>query len=88
MMLFHDLLDYCEAQARSLRFAGDVRLECTAHHDNSANNPDNADPTKEVTWGEQSWDEMMVGFFNLVFDANMPVQRLFANKSVAAIASN
>jgi hypothetical protein len=64
-----------------------TKIECTAHFDNSANNPDNADPTKEVTWGEQSWDEMMVGFFNLVFDAQMPVQQLFANKSVAAIAS-
>jgi hypothetical protein len=65
-----------------------TRIECAAHFDNSANNPDNADPTKEVIWGEQSWDEMMVGFFNLVFDANMPVQQLFAKKSVAAIASN
>jgi hypothetical protein len=56
------------------------KIECTAHFDNSPNNPDNADPTKEVLWGEQSWDEMMVGFFNLVFDAKMPVQDLFPNK--------
>ena len=57
-----------------------TRIDCTAHFDNSPNNPENADPTKEVTWGEQSWDEMMVGFFNLVFDAKMPVQNLFADK--------
>ena len=57
-----------------------AKIECTAHFDNSANNPDNADPNKEVLWGEQSWDEMMVGFFNLVFDANMPVERLFPEK--------
>ncbi|HET9804360.1 MAG TPA: cytochrome c [Candidatus Acidoferrum sp.] len=56
------------------------KIDCTAHFDNSPNNPENADPTKEVTWGEQSWDEMMVGFFNLVFDAKMPVQNLFADK--------
>jgi hypothetical protein len=56
------------------------RIDCTAHFDNSPNNPENADPTKVVTWGEQSWDEMMVGFFNLVFDAKMPVQNLFADK--------
>ena len=43
-------------------------------------NPENADPTKEVTWGEQSWDEMMVGFFNLVFDAKLPVENLFPGK--------
>ena len=63
-------------------------IECTAHFDNSPNNPDNADPKKEVAWGEQSWDEMMVGFFNLVFDAQMPVKDLFpAKKSTADIAS-
>jgi Copper type II ascorbate-dependent monooxygenase, C-terminal domain len=65
-----------------------TKIECTAHFDNSPNNPDNADPNKTVTWGEQSWDEMMVGFFNLAFDANMPVQNLFGDKkNTAAIAS-
>ncbi|HLY62012.1 MAG TPA: thiol-disulfide isomerase [Terriglobia bacterium] len=53
-----------------------TKIQCTAHFDNSPNNPDNADPTKEVRWGDQSWDEMMVGFFNLAFDANMPVNDL------------
>jgi len=60
-----------------------TRIECTAHFDNSPNNPDNADPTKEVTWGDQSWDEMMVGFFNLVFDAGMPVKEIFATTKLA-----
>ena len=64
-----------------------TKIECTAHFDNSFNNPDNADPTKAVTWGEQSWDEMMVGFFNLVFPADMPVDKIFAKKAVAVIAS-
>ena len=65
-----------------------TKIECTAHFDNSPQNPDNADATKEVSWGEQSWDEMMVGFFNLVFDAKMPVQNLFPGKTnKAAIAS-
>ena len=65
-----------------------AKIECTAHFDNSPNNPDNADPTKEVAWGEQSWDEMMVGFFNLVFDAKLPVQELFPDKTnKASIAS-
>ncbi|MBV8569843.1 MAG: cytochrome c [Acidobacteriaceae bacterium] len=60
-----------------------TRIECTAHFDNSANNPDNADPAKTVTWGEQSWDEMMVGFFNLVFPADVPVQDIVVKKSAA-----
>jgi hypothetical protein len=63
-----------------------TKIECTAHFDNSPNNPDNADPTKEVSWGDQSWDEMMVGFFNLVFDANMPVKEIFRDR--ATVASN
>jgi hypothetical protein len=61
-----------------------TKIECTAHFDNSPNNPDNADPTKEVTWGDQSWDEMMVGFFNLVFPANMPVKDIFPARATAA----
>ena len=64
-----------------------TKIECTAHFDNSANNPDNADPAKTVTWGEQSWDEMMVGFFNLVFDAKTSVENIFANRHTAVIAS-
>ncbi len=64
------------------------KIECTAHFDNSPNNPDNADPKRAVIWGEQSWDEMMVGFFNLVFDAKMPVQNLFPEKiNKASVAS-
>ncbi len=60
-----------------------ARIECTAHFDNSPNNPDNADPKKEVTWGDQSWDEMMVGFFNLEFPADMDVRDVFAQKAAA-----
>ncbi len=29
--------------------------------DNSAQNPANPDPSREVTWGQQSWDEMIFG---------------------------
>jgi hypothetical protein len=45
-----------------------ARLECTAHFDNSANNPANPDPGKEVRWGDQSWEEMMIGFFEIAID--------------------
>jgi len=57
-----------------------TKIECTAHFDNSPNNPENPDPTKAVIWGQQSWDEMMVGFFNLKFDAKMPAQELTAEE--------
>ena len=64
-----------------------TKIECTAHFDNSPNNPDNADPKRAVPWGEQSWDEMMVGFFNLVFPADVPVEKILPPKNVGAIAS-
>jgi hypothetical protein len=64
-----------------------TKIECVAHFDNSPNNPDNADPKRSVPWGEQTWDEMMVGFFNLVFPADMSVERLFSKKPAAAIAT-
>ena len=57
-----------------------TKIECTAHYDNSPNNPSNPDATKEVKWGDQSWDEMMLGFFDVAFDANMPVKSLFPER--------
>jgi peroxiredoxin len=38
------------------------KLVCTAWYDNSAKNPFNPDPTKTVRWGNQTWEEMMIGF--------------------------
>jgi hypothetical protein len=60
-----------------------TRIECTAHFDNSPNNPENPDPTKTIIWGQQNWDEMMVGFFNLVFDAKVPRQALLPREEAA-----
>lgn len=39
------------------------RLYCLAHFDNSENNLANPDPTDEVRWGDQTWEEMMIGWF-------------------------
>jgi hypothetical protein len=40
-----------------------TRIDCVAHYDNSPNNKYNPDPTKEVRWGDQTWEEMMIGWF-------------------------
>jgi hypothetical protein len=45
-----------------------TRIEVTAHFDNSTNNKFNPDPTHEVRWGDQTWEEMMIGFFGAVQD--------------------
>ena len=38
---------------------------CTAHYDNSEANLANPDPTQAVRWGEQTWDEMMIGWYDV-----------------------
>ena len=42
------------------------RMICTAHFDNSSENLANPDPGQEVIWGEQTWDEMMFGFYSTI----------------------
>lgn len=41
----------------------DTKLVCTATWDNSEENLSNPDPTKNVSWGEQTFEEMMIGFY-------------------------
>jgi hypothetical protein len=60
-----------------------TRLECTAHYDNSANNPNNPDATKAVKYGDQSWEEMMFGFFDVAIDAKKSPSSLFARHQKA-----
>jgi len=47
-----------------------TRMIVTAHHDNSANNPSNPDPTSDVRWGEMTAQEMMLPWFGVVVDRN------------------
>jgi hypothetical protein len=44
----------------------DTRIEVIAHYDNSPGNKYNPDPTKDVRWGDQTWEEMMIGFWGTV----------------------
>jgi len=43
-----------------------TKLEVIAHYDNSTANKFNPDATKDVRWGDQTWEEMMIGFFSTV----------------------
>lgn len=52
-----------------------TRIDCVAHFDNSANNKYNPDPTKEVKWGDQTWEEMMIGWFDYTVPAPVQVSR-------------
>jgi hypothetical protein len=55
-------------------------IECTAHYDNSADNKWNPDPTKDVRYGEQTWEEMMFGFF----DVSVPLNKTAMDLMVPA----
>jgi mono/diheme cytochrome c family protein len=41
-------------------------VEVIAHFDNSAANKFNPDPSKDVKWGDQTFEEMMIGFWSTV----------------------
>lgn len=43
-----------------------TKLTITAHWDNSANNPNNIFPLTDVRWGDQTWEEMFIGYVDYV----------------------
>jgi mono/diheme cytochrome c family protein len=53
------------ALAQPLEVPAGSRVECTAVFDNSKENRANPDPTQEVRWGDQTWEEMMIGFLSI-----------------------
>ena len=58
-----------------------TRIECVAHFDNSTNNKYNPDPTKAVRWGDQTWEEMMIGWMSFVYDSPPPATKATETKS-------
>ncbi len=62
-----------------------TKIECVAHYDNSRNNPFNPNPAATVTYGEQTWDEMMSGWIEVAFDPAKDTRSLFEQpRQVAA----
>lgn len=51
---------------KPLKLPAGTHIECTAHFDNSTANFNNPDATKWVRWGDQTWEEMMIGFVDYV----------------------
>ncbi|MBX3437141.1 MAG: redoxin domain-containing protein [Planctomycetaceae bacterium] len=48
-----------------------TRIHCMAHYDNSEANLNNPDPAQEVDWGEQTWDEMLIGYFDIAIPRDL-----------------
>jgi hypothetical protein len=64
-----------------------TRLICTAHFDNSANNPFNPDPTRTVPFGDQTFDEMKVCWFDAVIPATVASKGVLKPLSLDQITS-
>lgn len=50
--------------AEPMKIVPGSRIASTAVFDNSADNLNNPDPEATVRWGDQTWDEMMIGYFH------------------------
>ena len=55
-------------------------LVITAHYDNSTANKFNPDPTASVRWGDQTWEEMMLGYYGTIEPSAVPPARSGAGR--------
>ncbi|HUC55660.1 MAG TPA: hypothetical protein VMR90_16540 [Candidatus Cybelea sp.] len=76
---FHWQMSYQLAEPRLL--GSGTELQAVAWYDNSKANPHNPDPQAEVRWGEQTYEEMMVGFFDVAVPAGVDKQHFFIRKN-------
>jgi mono/diheme cytochrome c family protein len=72
---FHWQMSY--RLAAPLMLKAGTELQAVAWYDNSRNNPHNPDPDAAVRWGEQTYDEMMVGFFDVAVAAGLDKKSFF-----------
>ena len=63
--------------AQPLPLKAGAELQAIAWYDNSRNNPHNPDPDAAVHWGDQTYDEMMVGFFDVAVPAGVDKWKFF-----------
>ena len=75
---FYWQLSYRLAQPRFL--PSGTKLEAVAWYDNSKDNPHNPDPDSPVQWGDQTYNEMMVGFFDVAVPADVDKERFFVRR--------
>lgn len=76
---FHWQMSYKLAEPLFLK-AG-TELQAIAWYDNSKNNPHNPDPDSAVRWGDQTYDEMMVGFFDVAVEGTIDKKKFFERSS-------
>jgi mono/diheme cytochrome c family protein len=57
---------------KPIRLPKGSKIHCLAHFDNSAKNPHNPDPRIPVFWGDQTWEEMMIGWIQYTVEIPKP----------------
>jgi hypothetical protein len=72
---FYWQLSYRLSEPRLVK-AGST-LQAVAWYDNSTGNPHNPDPDSQVMWGDQTYNEMMVGFFDVAVPAGVDKENFF-----------
>jgi Copper type II ascorbate-dependent monooxygenase, C-terminal domain len=73
-------LSYRLAEPRPIK-AG-TELRAVAWYDNSSHNLHNPDPNSAVAWGDQTYNEMMVGFFDVAVSAGVDKRHFFLRSPV------
>ena len=76
---FYWQLSYRLAEPRVLPAGSE--LQAIGWYDNSKNNAHNPDPDSPVQWGDQTWNEMMVGFFDVAVPAGMSKEQFFVRRA-------
>ncbi len=64
--------------AEPIELTPGMKVKATAWWDNSPNNPANPDASKEVKWGDQSWEEMLVGFYDVAVSPKITNKTIYA----------
>ena len=60
----------------------DTKIECLAHFDNSSANLVNPDPEVTVRWGDQTWEEMCIAFFEIAVPVGDEFLETNKNRSI------
>ena len=76
--------------AEPLSIPAGSSMHVVAHYDNSENNLNNPNPNATVRWGEQTWDEMLIGYFDVAVprDAFEASRKPSAESKPKALGSN
>jgi hypothetical protein len=63
---------------KPIRVRKGTRMVVVAHHDNSANNRYNPDPSVEVAWGDLTSQEMVLPWFGVIVDKDSDPEKILS----------